>query len=96
MNARKLLVEYLATAEKLYGSTFLAVYNFIILLFVAILSVLVIVMFAAIVGNSVPASSQFIINYILFPLFDFAVVFQAINISLGVALPSFDFVVRVK
>ena len=96
MNARKLLAEYLITAEKLYGNTFWAMYNFIILLFVAFLASLVIDMSAIIVGNSVFASSQFIMNYILVPLFNFAVLFQAINISLGVILPSSGVVVRVE
>ena len=97
MNAKKLWVEYLATAKKLYGSTFWATYHLMLLLIVTLLAALVMATSAVIMGNSAPASSYFIINSILLPIFDFAVVFQAINISVGWASTGdFDFMVKAE
>ena len=98
MNARKLLVEYLATAQKLYGSAHLAFYNLTLLAIMVFLATTVISMSVVIFGvyHTPPADSGFIIGSILIPIFNIVVILQALTILIGFLVSHFDFVVRVE
>jgi len=99
MNARKLWVEYLMTANKLYGSFHLAMYNLTLLVIVVFLAAMVISM-SSVIFNGVyhiaPADSGFIIISILQPIFNIVIVFQALTILIGFLVSHLDCVVRVE
>ena len=86
------------TANKLYGSRFLALYNLTLLFIMAFLATTVIAMGLVIFGvyHIAPANSGFIIGSILQPIFNIIVVFQALTILIGFLVPQLDSVVRVE
>jgi hypothetical protein len=98
MNIRKLWVEYLKTANKLYGSWHLALYNLTLLAIMVFLSTTVIAMGAVIfyVYHIAPAGSGFIINSILQPIFYMVIVFQALTILIGFLVSHLDCVVKAE
>ena len=98
MNAKKLWVEYLANAKKLYGSLHLAFYNLTLLAIMVFLATTVISFGAVIfsIYHIAPADSGFIINSILAPIFDTVVVFQALTILTGFLVSHLDCVVKAE